>query len=98
MVVAFAAVVLTCYYWVMLLLVPLGHGRWGPTTAWLGVNTGLFALHLATRDALSFELLYGLLSWALALFFLAWMAPDAWRTATDLRQRFRPKKAGDRGA
>ena len=80
MVVAFAAVVLTCYYWVMLLMVPMGRYRWGPTTAWLGLNTGLFALHLANRATLSFEMLYGLLSWALAVYFLAWMAPDAVRT------------------
>jgi hypothetical protein len=81
--VAFAAVVLTCYYWVMLLLVPLGRGRWGPTAAWLALNTGLYALHIATRTTLSFEMLYGLLSWALAVYFLAWMAPDAWKTARD---------------
>ena len=43
MAVAFAVVVLTCYYWVMLLLVPLGRGRWGPTAGWLGLNTALFA-------------------------------------------------------
>ena len=91
--VAFAAVVLTCYYWVMLLLVPLGRGRWVPTAAWLGLNTALFGLHLATQKTLSFELLYGLLSWALALFFLAWMAPDAWTTAREGWTRIRSKKA-----
>ena len=59
MAVAFAAVVLTCYYWVMLLLVPLGRGRWGPTAAWLGLNTGIYALHLSNHRGLSFEMLYG---------------------------------------
>jgi hypothetical protein len=83
MAVAFAAVVLTCYYWVMLLMVPMGRYRWGPTAAWLGLNAGLFALHLANRATLSFEMLYGLFSWALAVFFLAWMAPDAWKTARE---------------
>lgn len=78
--VAFAAVVLTCYYWVMLLMVPMGRGRWGPTAAWLTLNTGLYALHIATRTTLSFEMLYGLFSWALMLYFLAWMAPDAVKT------------------
>jgi hypothetical protein len=73
MAVAFAAVVLTCYYWVMLLLIPLGRGRWLPTAGWMALNSGLFALHLATP---SFEMIYGLMSWALAAFFLAWMAPD----------------------
>jgi hypothetical protein len=73
MVVVFALVVLTCYYWVMLLLVPLGRGRWRPTAGWLAINTGLYALHLMTP---SFEMIYGLMSWALAIFFLVWMAPD----------------------
>jgi len=80
MAVAFAVVVLTCYYWVMLLLVPLGRGRWGPAAAWLGLNTGIYALHLSNHRGLSFELLYGLSSWALAIYFLAWMAPDAGKT------------------
>jgi len=93
MAVAFAVVVLTCYYWVMLLLVPLGRGRWLPTAAWLGLNTALFALHLATRLTLSFELLYGLLSWALALYFLAWMAPDAWKTFREGWSRLRKRTA-----
>jgi hypothetical protein len=81
--VAFAAVVLTCYYWVMLLFVPMGRGRWGPTAAWLGLNSGIYALHLSTMNGLSFELVYGVTSWALALFFLAWMAPDAVKTLQD---------------
>jgi len=83
MVVLFAVVVLTCYYWVMLLLVPLGRGRWGPTAAWLGLNTALFGFHLANQTALSFEMLFGLYSWALAVYFLAWMAPDAWMTVRE---------------
>ncbi len=94
MAVAFAAVVLTCYYWVMLLFVPLGRGRWGPTAAWLGLNAGLYGLHLANRTALSFEMLYGLLSWALAIFFLAWMAPDAWKTANEGWIRTRARTSG----
>ena len=81
--VAFAVVVLTCYYWVMLLLVPLGRGRWGPVAAWLGLNTGIYALHLSNQRGLSFEMLYGLTSWVLAIYFLAWMAPDAWKTARE---------------
>ncbi len=79
--VAFAAVVLTCYYWVMLLLLPTGRGRWVPTAGWLGINAGLFGLHLVTP---SFEMIYGVMSWALAAFLLAWMGPDAWRTAREL--------------
>jgi len=98
MAVAFAVVVLTCYYWVMLLLVPLGRGRWGPTVGWLGLNTGLYAIHLANIQALSFELIYGLLSWALALYFLAWMAPDAGRTVRAGWTWVRSRKADDQPA
>jgi hypothetical protein len=79
--VAFAVVVLTCYYWVMLLLIPLGKGRWLPTAAWLVLNTALFGLHLATP---AFEMIYGLMSWALTIFFIAWLAPDAIRTIRSL--------------
>ncbi len=80
-VVAFAAVVLTCYYWVMLLLVPLGRGRWLPTAGWLALNTALYALHRITP---AFEMIYGLMSWALLAFFIAWLAPDAFRTVRQL--------------
>jgi len=83
-VVAFAAALLTCYYWVMLLLLPIGRGRWGPTAGWLAINVALYGLHLATP---SFEMIYGLMSWALLVFFLAWLGPDAWRTARALVHR-----------
>jgi len=86
MVVVFALVVLTCYYWVMLLLIPLGRGRWRPTVGWLAINTGLYALHLMTP---SFEMIYGLMSWALAIFFLVWMAPDAVASVRELGARWR---------
>jgi hypothetical protein len=76
-VVAFAAVLLTCYYWVMLLLLPIGRGRWGPTAGWLAINLGLWGLHLAMP---AFELSYGLMSWALLVLFLGWLGPDAVRT------------------
>ena len=77
--VAFAAVVLTCYYWVMLLLIPMGRGRWGPVATVLALNSGLYALHLMTP---SFEVIYGVFSWMLAIGILIWAAPDAlksWR-------------------
>ncbi len=79
--VIFSAVLLTCYYWVMLCFVPLGRGRWGPTAGWLTINLGLFGLHLATP---AFEMIYGVMSLALAVFFLTWLAPDAGRTLRDL--------------
>jgi hypothetical protein len=81
----FAVALLTCYYWVMLLLIPIGRGRWVPTAGWLAINVGLYGLHLATP---AFETIYGLMSWALLAFFLLWIGPDAWRTA---RQIARPR-------
>lgn len=81
-VIVFSGVILTCYYWVMLCLIPLGRGRWGPTAGWLLLNLGLFGLHLATP---SFEMIFGTLSVALLLFFLAWIGPDAWKTAQEIR-------------
>ena len=80
-VVAFAALLLTCYYWVMLLLLPIGRGRWLPTAGWLGINLGLWGLHLTTP---AFEMIYGLMSWALLGLFLAWLGPDAVRTMWEL--------------
>jgi len=79
--VSFGMVVLTCYYWVMLALTPLGRGRWPVTAGWLGINVGLYAVHLITP---SFEMRYGIMSWALLAFFLAWLGPDAVRTANAL--------------
>lgn len=87
-VVTYSTVVLTCYYWVMLLMVPLGRGRWVPTAGWLALNTCLYALHLVTP---AFETIYGLMSWALLVFFLAWLAPDAVRTLRDATRGLRPK-------
>jgi hypothetical protein len=78
--VAFGAVVLTCYYWVMLLMVPLARGRWGPTTGWLAINTGLYGLHLVTP---AFEMIYGLMSWALLVFFLLWLGGDALKSGRE---------------
>lgn len=75
--VAFSAVLLTCYYWAMLCLLPLGRGRWGPALGWLGLNLGLFVLHRFTP---SFEMIYGVMSWALLAFFLTWLGPQAYRT------------------
>ena len=43
----------------------------------LGVNVFAYAVHLAVADNL---VRYGVLSWALLLFFIAWTAPAAWRT------------------
>ena len=49
------------------------------------LSTGLCAVHLATPP--SFEMIYGLMSWALALLLLAWAGPDALATAKELTRR-----------
>jgi hypothetical protein len=89
--VVFGVVVLTCYYWAMLLLVPLDRGRWLPVAGWLAINTGLYALHLATP---SFEMIYGVMSWALLLFFFAWLGPDALTSARELVTWVRARRSG----
>jgi len=79
----FALGLLTCYYWSMLLLVPLRDGRKGAATLLL-LSAGLYGLHLATPP--SFEMIYGLMSWAMALLLLVWLGPQAWanfRAASD---------------
>jgi hypothetical protein len=75
----FALLLLTCYYWILLVLVPLRRRPPPRVTAaaLLLLSAGLFALHLATP---SFEMIFGLMSWALALLFLAWAGPDALAT------------------
>jgi hypothetical protein len=71
--VVFALALATCYYWVMLVVLPLRRARFA-VPAWLAVNVGLFALDLLTP---AFEMIYGLMSWALAALFLVWTVPDA---------------------
>lgn len=78
----FSLVLLTCYYWIMLLLVPVKSGRVGAVAVLL-LSAGLAAVHLATPP--SFEMIYGLVSWALALLLLAWVGPDALATFRELR-------------
>lgn len=76
LVAVFALVLTTCYYWQMLLIVPLLRHRvllYGT----LAVNLGLYGLHFATP---SFEMRYGLMSWGLLAVFLAYLVPAAWRT------------------
>ena len=75
-VVVFAMVLTTCYYWQMLLIVPLLRNRvllYGT----LAVNLGLYALHFGTP---SFEMRYGLMSWGLLVVFLAFLVPEVRRS------------------
>ncbi len=71
----FALVLLTCYYWVMLLWTPVrGGGR--TAVGALGLSALLYGMHLGTGN---FEAIYGVMSWTLALLFVAWLGPAAWR-------------------
>ena len=70
----FALTLLTCYYWAMLLLVPLRGDR-RAAAALLLLSATLCGVHLATPP--SFEMVFGVMSWALALLLLAWTAPSA---------------------
>ncbi len=69
----FAVVVLTCYYWVMLLVLPLRRGV-AASVGVLGLCAGLYGLDLVTP---SFEMIYGAMSWGLAVLFAGWAVPDA---------------------
>jgi len=76
LVAVFVLVLTTCYYWQMLLIVPLLRHRvllYGT----LAVNLGLYGLHFATP---SFEMRYGLMSWGLLAVFLTFFVPAAWQT------------------
>jgi hypothetical protein len=68
--VVFVMTLLTCYYWIMLLLVPLSLPIAG-TVALLLLSAGLWGLHVATP---AFETIYGAMSWALALLLPGWIA------------------------
>ncbi len=75
-IVVFALLLTTCYYWQMLLIVPLFRHR-ALLYGTLAVNLGLYALHFATP---SFEMRYGLMSWGLLVVFVAYLAAEGWRT------------------
>ncbi len=90
----FALGLLTCYYWVMLLLVPLRDGRRGAAAVLL-LSAGLYGLHLATPP--SFEMIYGVMSWALALLAIAWLGPAAWADVRPALERGRGRAASGAG-
>jgi hypothetical protein len=75
----FALTSATCYYWIALLLLPLQRST-PLVQGVLGLNLVLYALHLLHP---SFELRYGVFSLGLALLFLAWLGPEAWRNVRD---------------
>ena len=90
MVAIFALLVPSHYYWVMLTFAAM-RPRSG-IVLWVLVASQLArVLHLLSP---SFEMRYGAFSWALALMFAAWLAPDVAATLrsawADLRRRYAP--------
>lgn len=70
----FALTHLTCYYWLLLLAVPLRRHATFATVAILLLYAALYGVHLLHP---AFELSFGVFSWGLGLFFLGWTAPAA---------------------
>jgi len=83
MVAVFALTQSAGYYWGMAMLAPLAGGA-GVGLALLGLSAACFGLELVLADNL---VLHSLLSWGLLAIFSAWLAPDAWRTVVDARDR-----------
>lgn len=71
----FVLLLLTCYYWIMLLLAAMHARRKGLTVALLFVNLAALIFHFAAPPL--YELRYGFLSWMLAIFFAGWLLLDA---------------------
>ena len=76
----FGTLLLTCYYWGMLLLFGLRR-RTGVIVGLLVMNTGLYAIHVWRTV---FEVIYGAMSWGLLVIFLVYAFPLALKT---LRRR-----------
>jgi hypothetical protein len=74
--VVFALTAPTSYYWCMLLFVPLAGGRWA-TVALLLVDAGLNLLGALSAGTSHGSTVYGVASWALLVFFVAWLGPKA---------------------
>jgi len=79
----FSLTLLACYYWGMLVLVPLREPGWPATVALLLLNSAFYGVHL--RYPLH-EARYGAVSLGLAIFFTAWIAPAALRNLRLLRR------------
>ncbi len=69
----FVLTLLTCYYWVMLILVGLKKGNLG-TILVLILNAILFGVHIFYDPV--FEIIYGFMSWGLMAFFVFWLGHD----------------------
>jgi len=67
----------------MLLLIPIGRGRWLPTAGWLSINLG--SVGAPPRDAGLRADSTASCRGPLLAFFLAWLGPDAVRTMWGVR-------------
>jgi hypothetical protein len=74
----------SCYYFVFLVLVPVVGDGWRTTSALLMISAAVFVMRLETR---LYEVIYGVTSWALLVFFVAWLAPGAWRGVTSFASK-----------
>ncbi len=72
----FSLLLLTCYYWSMLVLMPLRRGEHGTLGA-LVLSSVCILTHGLTGG---FEVIYGVCSWAMLILFVAWLWPDAKKT------------------
>jgi hypothetical protein len=72
----FALLVLTCYYWVLLVLGALRGGRIFPVGL-LCVNAVLCGLDILYTPS---EVTFATMAWGLLALFTVWLAPAAWRT------------------
>lgn len=68
----FAVLVLSCYYWAMLLVMPLRE-RAFVVPGLLVLNSGLYVFELMHAPT---ELTFGIMCWGLTALFVAWLAPD----------------------
>lgn len=87
MVAVFSVATLTGYYWVLLLIAPLGRN---PVALYgvLLLNAGLWLVDLYVPG---FEGRYGFMSWGLALLFLAWLLPAGLRSLRAARDASPPR-------
>jgi hypothetical protein len=72
----FAGLVLSCYYWVVLVVLALRRGIGGAVGV-LGVNAAALVTALFTDDT---QVIFGVFSWGLLALFAALIAPDVART------------------
>jgi hypothetical protein len=77
----YATLLLTCYYWVMLLMLPFKRRSDATVLTFFAFNVLALIMHFVHPAS---EWRYGLVSWTLGLLFLIWALPDAFRTVRGL--------------